>query len=104
MAPVRGGIVASFDLMRGHYKILSLGLPTPWRPEFAHLLRKRYGIEQRVVAGCVVSQSLLAYVDGYNRISMSAANRKFGRDVFQESVTDAIRDWKLRQPTPTPRE
>jgi hypothetical protein len=61
------------------------------------LLRERYGIEERVVAGCVVSQSLLAYVQGYNRASMSAANHKFGRDVFQETDADASRNWKRQQ-------
>jgi len=53
-------------------------------------LRERYGIENRVVAGCIVSPPLLAYTEGYNRVSMAAANRKFGHDVFKESVADAI--------------
>lgn len=95
-APIRGQLAARFDLTRGHYKVLTLGLPTSWRPEYSHLLRERYGIEMRVVAGCLVSQSLLAYVKGYNRVSMSAANRKFGRDVFQETDADAIRNWELQ--------
>ncbi len=96
-APIRGGLAAGFDVMRGHYKISSFGLPTPWRPEYSRLLRERYGIEDQVVAGCIVSSSLVAYVEGYNAISMSAANRKFGRDVFQESAADASRKWQLRQ-------
>jgi hypothetical protein len=64
-------------------------------------LRERYGVEERVAAGCVVSESLLAYVGSYNRVSMSAVNRQFGRDVFQESVADASRNWKLKQPATT---
>jgi hypothetical protein len=87
---IRGQLVAHFDVARGHYEILSLGLPAPWRSEFARILRERYGIENRVVAGCIVSPPLLAYTEGYNRVSMAAANRKFGHDVFKESVADAI--------------
>jgi hypothetical protein len=88
---IRGQLVAYFDVARGHYGILSLGLPAPWRSEFARILRERYGIEQRVVAGCVVSPVLLAYTEGYNRVSMTAANRKFVHDVFKESAGDAMR-------------
>jgi hypothetical protein len=95
-AQMRGQLIAHFDLSRRHYRILMLGLPTPWRPEYAHILLERYGIENRVVAGCVVTQPLLAYVDGYNQVSMSAANRKFGRDVFKDSIPAAIRNWKAR--------
>jgi hypothetical protein len=31
---------------------------------------------------------------GYNRVSMTAANRKFGRDIFKESAADAM--WRMR--------
>jgi hypothetical protein len=88
---IRGLLVAHFDVARGHYEILSVGLPPPWRSESARILRSRYGIEERVVAGCTVSPPLLAYTEGYNRASMAAANRKFGHDVFRESVADAIK-------------
>src|ERR1039457_1694823 len=91
---IRGQLVAHFDVARGHYEILSLGFPAPWRSEFARILRERYGIEQRVVAGCMVTLPLLAYTEGYNRVSMTAANRKFGRDVFKESAVDAM--WRMR--------
>jgi hypothetical protein len=91
---IRGQLVAHFDVARGHYEILSLGLPAHWRSEFARILRERYGIEDRVVAGCMVSPPLLAYTEGYNRVSMTAANRKFGRDIFKESAADAM--WRMR--------
>lgn len=94
-ARVRGKLVARFDLARGHYEVLTLGLPAPWRPEAARLLRERYKIEMRVVAGCMVSESLLAYVDAYNKVSMSAAKLKFGHDVFQESTNDAVLNLRL---------
>jgi|HubBroStandDraft_5_1064220.scaffolds.fasta_scaffold622957_1 hypothetical protein len=98
---IRGQLVAHFDVARGHYEILSLGLPVPWRSEFARILRERYGIEQRVVAGCMVTPQLLAYTEGYNRVSMTAANRRFGRDVFKESAADAR--LRLRLPMKGPR-
>ena len=98
LARIRGELVAGFDVARGHYEVLTAGLPVEWRPEYARLLRERYGIKERVVAGCIVSRSLSDYVDGYNRVSVSAANRKFGHDVFQESAADASRNWKRLYP------
>jgi hypothetical protein len=92
----RGQLVAHIDLARGHYKTLFFGLPTSSRPEYIRLLRERYGIELQVVAGCVVSQSLFAYAMGYNTVSMNAANRKFGRDVFRETAIAAGRNWRNR--------
>jgi len=68
-----------------------MGLPARWRPAYIRLLQQRYGIEERVVAGCIVSQSLVSYANGYNAFSMAAANRKFGHDVFNEAVADAAR-------------
>jgi len=97
-ARVRGQLVARFDLARGHYRILTLGLPTRWRPEYTSLLRQRYGIEERMVAGCIVSESLLAYAAGYNAVSTEAANRKFGHDIFKEARTDAIKSMNARPP------
>jgi hypothetical protein len=95
-ARIRGQAAARFDLALGHYRILTLGLPTPWRPEWMRLLRQRYGVEERMVAGCIVSESLLAYTDGYNRLSMGAANRKFGHDIFKETMADAIKNRRAR--------
>jgi hypothetical protein len=59
------------------------------------LLRERYGIEERFVAGCMVDRPLFDYAEAYNTISMSAINRKFGRDVFQETAIEASRNWAL---------
>jgi hypothetical protein len=93
-ASLRGRMVAHFDVARGHYKQLGFGLPVAYRPEYARLLRERYGIEYRAVAGCVVSESLIAYVGAYNAVSTAAANRRFGHDVFRQCEEDARRNWE----------
>jgi len=93
-APARGHLSARFDLSRGHYRVLAYGLPSPWRPEYARLLRERYGIEIRTVALCIVSRTLVSYADGYNEVSAAAANRKFGHDVFKECAEAASQSWE----------
>jgi hypothetical protein len=85
-ALVRGQREALSDIARGHYQVLGYGLsvahPESY-PEYV-CLRERYGINFRAVAGCVVTDSLVSYADGYNAITIAAANRKFGHDVFLE--------------------
>ena len=85
----RGHLVARYDVAQGHCQVLGYGLPPRGLPEFARLMKERYGIEYHAVAGCIVSRSQRAYVDGYDEASMSAAKRKFGRDVFRECWQDA---------------
>jgi len=78
-APSRGHLSAQFDVWRGHHIVLAYGLPSPWRPASAQLLRERYGIEIHTVALCILSETLRSYADSYNEVSVAAANRKFGR-------------------------
>jgi hypothetical protein len=92
-APMRGFLSAYIDAARGHYRLLTYGLPVPWLPEYAALLRERYGVEVHAVAGCVVSQSLISYVGNYNRVSTAATNRRYGHDVFKECENDAQTKW-----------
>ena len=91
---IRGESLARFDVARGRYLELGYGLPAPWVPEYARLLRERYGVEHRAVAGCLVSKSLISFVRAYNSVSTAAAKRRFGHDIFQESCNDAKRSWE----------
>jgi hypothetical protein len=92
-ASIRGELVARFDLARGRYEVLGYGYPVPWRPEYARLLRERYGIKFRAVAGCIVSESLSSYVHAYNALSEAASTRKFGHNVFKECADEASKGW-----------
>jgi|SRR5271154_1361304 len=95
--PGRGRLSARFDVWRGHYNVLAYGLPSPWRPEYAKLLRERCGIEVHTVAFCIVSETLRTYADGYNEVSAAAANHKFGHDVFKECAEVASKDCELQR-------
>jgi hypothetical protein len=90
----RGQLTARIDVARGQYKILTFGLPSADRPQYATLLRQRYGVEMKVVAGCVVTPSLLDYVAAYNNVSGNAIKHKFGHDVFQEIHDEVKKSWE----------
>lgn len=94
---IHGYLDAALDVARGHFEVQSTGLPARWRPEYARLLRARHGIELRVVAGCVVSDALTAYVRAYDTLAVAAAKYKFGRDVFAECDADARKHWERRR-------
>ena len=86
----RGRLAAHLDLRRGHYIVLAYGLPPFGAPEFASILKEQYAIEFHYLDFCTVSRTLQAYADGYDELSVAAAKRKFGDDVFEKS-------WKLAQ-------
>lgn len=90
-ASVRGRLAARRDVGHGNVKLLTYGLPVRWMPDYSGLLEGRYGVKVQPVAGCVVTDSLVAYVDAYDRVSTAAANRKFGHDIFAEASRDAER-------------
>jgi hypothetical protein len=84
-------------------KILAYGLPSVWHSEYIRLLKEKYGIEMHTVALCIVSETLRSYADSYDEVSAAAANRKFGRDVFQESAEEARKRWESRRALSTAR-
>jgi hypothetical protein len=87
-APIRGQLMAHYDIERGHFQVLDYGLLSPGFREYRQLLRERYGVDARPL-GCVITDA--SYVNAYNRVVMDTVNRKFGRDVFTESWAEAMK-------------
>jgi hypothetical protein len=50
-ARIRGQLVAHFDVTRGHYRILAMGLAVSWRPEYIRLLRALWSRTESPVLG-----------------------------------------------------
>jgi hypothetical protein len=42
---------------------------------------------------CIVTQTLVDYVEGYDSVSITAVTHKFGRDVFKETMAEADQSW-----------
>jgi hypothetical protein len=87
----RGRFAAHLYLRRGHYIFLTFGLEPPERRVIARLLRERYGIELRTVAGDIVSKDLVSYVSGYNEVMLTATDTKFGHNVYKECADAAYK-------------
>jgi hypothetical protein len=93
-APIRGNVAARIDLHRGRYQLLGYGLPSLSRPEYESCLCQRYNVSFRPVAGCIVSESLVSYVDAYDSEVVEATNRRLGHNVFKECDEEATENWK----------
>jgi hypothetical protein len=90
----RGRLMAYIDHARGHYEIKAVGLPPHWRGEYARLLQQKYGVEVNPVAGCMVSEDLGWYVEGYNSISGRLLCGEYGKNIFEECADQAREKWQ----------
>jgi hypothetical protein len=92
-------VAAWVDAIRGHDELKVYGLPSPWAGEYARLLEQRYGVEIDPVAGCVVTEGLVWYVDGYNSVARPRIVARRGKDVFAECAKEARAAWELIHPS-----
>lgn len=94
----RGMIGAWADHASGHYEIKTYGYPAPWAWEYRRLVKERYGVEINAEAGCVVTQDLVWYVDGYNSVSRPRIVARHGKDIFAECTTEARLTYEQAHP------
>jgi hypothetical protein len=81
---------AERDLQQGILATESYGLPGPWSAEFWSLLAERYHIEQKSIAGCVVTPNESGHAKGYNDVMHSEIEKRFGQDLFRQVASEAI--------------
>lgn len=81
----RGRIEARRDVEKGVFILKSFGwLDVPRNP-YSDLLTREYGIEF-LDYGCVVTQEFANYVQGYNEVSRTAIEHRFGKGILAFSV------------------
>jgi len=69
-------------LARGRLVYLDYGLAVPWSAESREIAQQRFGIDTRVIAGCVITKSLEKFVADYNSVMEAAISTRFGSDAF----------------------
>jgi hypothetical protein len=84
-----GEAEAERDITAGTLKLKEMGYLAPWADVWIDLMKERLGIEVEVVAGCVVTEELLANVKGYNRRMNQEIERQFGAGVVKALVQEA---------------
>jgi len=53
------------------------------------LLQTRCNVKFKPIAGCLVSEGLMAYLRGYDEISGAAIKRKYGTNIFERLGVEA---------------
>lgn len=89
-----GAVMAHIDHLRGHDEAKTFGLPADWSEDYAALLGDRYGVEVNSVAGCTPPVSLMQYVEGYNCVSKSYLQQKYGKDILEECAEEARANYR----------
>jgi hypothetical protein len=93
-----GRAAAERDIKHGILAVESAGLRAEWSSEYVRLLKQRYGIEDRGVAGCIVDDKIIGHMRGYNEVSDAEITRRFGPNVFERTAKEARALYKKKYP------
>jgi hypothetical protein len=84
-----GRDAAERDIAAGKLRLKSYSPPAPpWYQEYVRLLQTRHGIEIEGVAGCDVSETFVACVEGYNERMLREIRNRFGADVLERTARE----------------
>lgn len=76
-------------LARGKVLILSYGTPIECFAEYNEVLRRDYGIEERMIAGPKASAHLVRYVNAYNQVTEAHIAARWRDDIFEKTYEKA---------------
>jgi len=78
-----GAKEAEQDIAAGHLELRTYGYPGPSRYEYGRLLEQRLNVRYVAVAGCMVTEKLVADVDAYNERMQLEIERRYGPDALR---------------------
>lgn len=93
---IPGRVDAMNDLRSGRLVLETAGLPAPESGEYWQLLKDRYQIEMRGVAGCIVDSSDINHIHGYNAVMTAAIDRRFGKGTLDRAWKEAQRKYRAQ--------
>ncbi len=94
-----GRAEAHRDLARGVLAIEYCGLRRGEMIEDAdRLMRERYGVLYRPIAGCMVNEQVLGHAKGYDDVTRPEILRRFGPDCFDRVLKEAENRFYRKHP------
>jgi hypothetical protein len=91
-----GTVHASLDRVLGNLRTKTYGHHHPVIYEYQKLMSERYKVSIDHITGCTPSPWERSYVKAYNAISRPAIEKKYGRDVFDESFSEAAQAFEAK--------
>jgi len=88
---------AQRDLERGRLAYEGYGYFGANISEIIELLHDRCQVEYRCVGGCTAGTETVEHARGYNEVMIPEIERRFGRDVWAKTETDAEELYKSRK-------
>jgi hypothetical protein len=88
-----GWAEAHFDLCRGDYRIIVVGLPYPWDQESTHVFAEKYHVRRDRIALCIVSPWNLRFEEGYNSVSVPAIEAKYSKRIFADARKESVEQY-----------
>ncbi len=85
----QGKAAATRDLNDGILAVETYGFTMGGSDLKSQLLKERYNIERRIVAGCIVSKKIRNHAKGYNGVSLPEIERRFGKDIGKKVHEEA---------------
>jgi hypothetical protein len=86
-----GKAQAKKDIAAGILVIEEHGLGAAGDSEVRRILRERYNIELKAIAGCFVDETILGHEAGYNAVSAAEIDRRFGWDHVEAAREEGFR-------------
>lgn len=84
------------DLTNGVVKLPMYGLPAVWSGEFDRILAEKYHVSRFGLAGCLISESLVAYANGYSEVSRRFIEERHGTNLWKEVQAEAEKAFGFR--------
>jgi N-acetylmuramoyl-L-alanine amidase len=94
LAAELGRSEARRDLTNGVVRLPRYGLPAPWSAEFDRILEHKYHVGRLGLGGCLVSEGLIAYVDGYSELSRKFVEEWYGTNLWKEVQAEAEKAYR----------
>jgi hypothetical protein len=95
----RGRTDAQNDISHGVLVYEYAGLPAPTDADETRILKERYQIELRRVAGDEIRIDAISHMVGYNEISLPEIERRFGKGILEKVDKEAKANY-AKQHTP----
>lgn len=99
LAAELGRSEARRDLTNGVVRLPMCGLPATWSGEFNRILEEKYQIGRFGLGGCLVSDGLVAFADGYSEISRRFIEERHGTNLWKEVQAEAEKAFAARMET-----
>jgi hypothetical protein len=84
------------DLSNGVVRVPMYGLPVPSSGDYDRILKEKYQVGRLGLGGCMVSEGLVAYAEGYSEVGRKFIEQKHGTNFWNTVQAEAEKAFHAR--------